>query len=69
MTFRNFKGWIAPCPKCEIVNKPEEGYINENDDLIPRYICASCDQKYERREILNQVKVVPLMNFRRPRLT
>ena len=65
MTFRNFMGWTTPCPECEYINKPVEGYVSETDDLVLRYLCVKCDQKYERCETVNQVKVVPLMNFRR----
>jgi len=68
MTFRNFKGWTTPCPGCGHINKPEEGHITKKDYLILRYLCARCDKKYERREIVNQVTVVPMMNFRKPKL-
>jgi len=67
MTFRNFKGWTTPCPECDHINKPEEGYVSKTDDLVLRYICVKCDQKYEKRSLLNQVTVVTLMNFRRPK--
>lgn len=68
MTFRNFKGWTTPCPECDHTNKPEEGHVSKNDDMVLRYVCAKCDQKYERREIVNEVNVVPLMNFRKTKL-
>lgn len=69
MTFRNFKGGTTPCPKCEYINKPEEGHINKNDDLVLRYICVNCDQKYERRKLGPQFSVVPLHFFRKPKIT
>ena len=68
MTFRNFEGWTTPCPDCGHINKPDEGHVTDKDYLILRYVCAMCDKKYERRERVNQVKVAPLMNFRKPKL-
>ncbi len=67
MTFRNFKGWATPCPGCDHSNKPEEGHVTDSDYLILRYLCSSCDKKYERREKVNQVTVAPLKYFRRPK--
>ena len=66
MSFHNFEGWLTPCPECKLINKPEEAYIDKDDEMVLRYICIKCFQKYERRDQLNQVSVVPLYNFRRP---
>ena len=65
MTFRNFKGWTTPCPDCDHINKPDEGHVNQKDKLVLRYVCMDCGQKYERREQLNEISVVPLTNFRK----
>ena len=67
MTFRNIKDWGLACPECGFENKPDEGHVNLDDEFILRYVCVKCDQKYERREPINQVTVVPLMKFRRPK--
>jgi len=67
MTFRHIKGWTKPCPECEMDNPPHEGNINNKDELTLKYICDNCNQKYERREIINQVTVQPLKLFRRPK--
>ncbi len=65
MTFRHIKGRAKPCPKCEMDNPPNEGHINADDEFILKYVCDNCDQKYERREIINQITVKPLKLYRR----
>ena len=65
MTFRHIKGWTKPCPECEMDNPPYERAISVDDDFVLRYFCDNCSQEYERREIINQIKVEPLKLFRR----
>ena len=60
--------WYLACPECGERNSPLEGHVNTDAVMVLRYVCDACEQKYEREEQLNQVKVTPLMNFRRPKL-
>jgi len=66
-TFDSLDTWFCPCPKCGEKNSPLEGHVNTDDVLVLRYECSKCNQKYERKEQLNEITIRPLIDFSMPK--